>query len=113
MERDKLFILAAPFEDGPGKMWFCRDCAMIEGALLANPQWAERIDVRRIPFPRPRPEVAALLGEELQGLPVIVLAETSPAPDRVRRHEGRAYIKDASMITDYLARTYGGAAPHP
>jgi hypothetical protein len=112
MQKDTLFILAAPFEDG-GQQWFCRDCATIEGALLANPHWAEKIDVKRIAFPRPRAEVIALLGEDKQGVPALVLAESSSAPDRAKRHDGRAFLKEPTAILDYLVRTYGGAGVHP
>jgi hypothetical protein len=63
-----LFILNMPFEDGPGKMWFCSDCALVEGALKANPEWERVIDVRRIDWPKPRVELVELLGEENQWL---------------------------------------------
>ncbi len=112
MKRDTLFILKAPFEDG-GAMWFCRDCATIEGALLANPLWAERIDVRRMPFPRPRDEIIALLGEGNQDMPVLVPADAAKAPEDAQSFEGRAFITDPKAITKYLAATYGGAGPHP
>ena len=53
--RDTLFIIRAPFEDPALEgTWFCRDCATMEGALLANPHWPRHIDVRRLAYPRPR-----------------------------------------------------------
>ena len=49
--RDTLFIIAAPFVDAAmDGTWFCTACATMEGALLANPEWASRIDVRRSAF---------------------------------------------------------------
>ncbi len=98
--KPKLFLLKMPFEDGPGKFWFCSDCALIEGALMANPQWEDSIEVRRINFPRPRTELIELLGEERQWLPVFILPN-----DEV--------IDEPIEITSYIAKHYGGAAPHP
>lgn len=95
-----LFLLRMPFEDGPGKFWFCTDCALIEGALKANPEWEEQVQVHRIGFSKPRKEIIEILGEERQWLPVLVLPN------------GEAIDKPID-ITNYIAKTYGGAAPHP
>jgi hypothetical protein len=113
MQRDALFLLAAPFED-MNEVWFCASCAMMEGALLANPHWAELIDVRRVAFPRPRVDVIALIGEANQSLPVLVLAEGLPVPAEGKAAaNGRAFLDDPKAISRYLALTYGGAGPHP
>ncbi|NTS76810.1 DUF3088 family protein [Catenovulum sp. SM1970] len=95
-----LFILKMPFEDGPGKMWICSHCAMIEGALAFNPHWQAALDIRRIDFPKPRAEVVELLGEDNQWLPVLVL-------------DDKETITDPVGIINYLAQTFGGAAAHP
>lgn len=110
--RDTLFIIKAPFEDA-GAMWFCRDCATMEGALLTNPHWANHIEVRRLPYPRPRHDIIALLGEEHQSMPVLVLADVASAPGDANMYETRAFITEPKAITRYLAATYGGAGPHP
>ena len=113
--RDTLFIIAAPFTDSELQgTWFCRDCATMEGALLANPAWAARIDVQRLPYPRPRHLVIELIGEENQGLPALVLADAAKAPAEAKRSaNGRAFLTDPKGITRYLAAAYGGAGPHP
>ncbi|QPB84288.1 DUF3088 family protein [Pseudoalteromonas rubra] len=98
--KPKLFVLKMPFEDGPGKMWICSHCALIEGALSANPHWLEAIDVRRIGFAKPRSEVVALLGEDNQWLPVLIL----------NKHHT---ITDPVEIINYLAEQFGGASVHP
>lgn len=114
MQKDVLFIIKAPFEDKALEgTWFCASCAMMEGALMANPQWANHIEVRRMPFPRPRREVIALVGEENQSMPVLVLADASKAPDSAKEYEGRWFIDEPKTISRYLAATYGGAGPHP
>ncbi len=86
---------------------------MMEGALMANPQWANHIDVRRMPFPRPRREIIALIGEENQPMPVLVLADSSRAPGTAKEYDGQRFIDEPKAISRYLAATYGGAGPHP
>ena len=113
MTRDRLFILAAPFEDGPGRMWFCAHCALIEGALQANPRWEEHVEVRRIGFPRPRAEAVAFLGEENQWLPLLTLADGRSDVAEAHVAGGHQILTDPIAITGYLARVHGGAAPHP
>lgn len=114
LARDTLFILRAPFEDvALDGTWFCASCATMEGALLANPHWARAIDVKRMPYPRPRQEMIALIGEENQSMPVLVLADESTPPEGAKQFEGRHFLDEPKPITRYLAATYGGAGPHP
>ncbi len=115
LRRDTLFVIKAPFEDAAlGGTWFCTACATLEGALLANPHWANRIEVKRSAFPRPRHDIIALIGEENQSMPVLVLADASTPPgDAKRSVEGRAFLDEPKAITRYLAAAYGGAGPHP
>ncbi len=114
LKRDTLFIIKAPFEDPKLEgTWFCNSCATMEGALLANPQWARSVDVRRMPYPRPRYDVIALIGEDNQSLPVLVLADGAKAPEDAKDYEGRRFIDDPKAISRYLAAAYGGAGPHP
>lgn len=114
LTRDTLFILAAPFEDPDMQgMWFCTSCATMEGALLANPTWADRIDVKRSAFPRPRTAIMALLGPDNQSMPVLVLADGAARPDGAKEYEGRFFLDEPKPITRYLAAAYGGAGPHP
>lgn len=114
LKRDTLFILRAPFEDPAlDGTWFCTSCATMEGALLANPHWATHIDVKRMPYPRPRHDVIVLIGEANQSLPVLVLADGAAPPEGAKVFEGRSFLDEPKPITRYLAATYGGAGPHP
>ena len=99
MAKDILFLLAMPFED-EGMLWLCRDCALLEGALLANPHWSQEIEIRRIGFARPRRELIELLGEDGQWLPVLVRGQGAP-------------LRDPVAIAEDLAARFGGARPHP
>jgi hypothetical protein len=109
--KDILFILKAPFEDG-GSDWYCNDCATMEGALLANPHWIDKIEVRRIGFHRPRFEVVSLVGEAHQGLPMLVM-EAKGAPLHALRIGDYAILKDVREIGWALATRHGGVGPHP
>ncbi|MBX9745860.1 MAG: DUF3088 domain-containing protein [Hyphomonadaceae bacterium] len=112
--RDTLFIIAAPFTDAAlDGTWFCTSCATMEGALLANPDWEKRIDVKRSAFPRPRQAIIDLIGEGNQAMPVLVLAAGSTPPADAKEHEGTFFLDEPKPITRYLAATYGGAGPHP
>mgnify|MGYP002624486965 FL=1 len=112
--RDQLFVIRAPFEDPALEgTWFCRDCATMEGALLANPHWGRSIDVHRLAYPRPRQEIIALLGEERQSMPVLVLADGSACSEEVQHAGPRRFLTDPKAICRYLAGAYGGAGPHP
>jgi len=112
--RDTLFIIRAPFEDPELEgTWFCRDCATMEGALLANPHWSRHVDVRRLAFPRPRHEIISLLGEGHQSMPVLVLADGAETTEEVKQAGLRRFLTDPKAICRYLAGAYGGAGPHP
>ncbi|HVJ01263.1 MAG TPA: DUF3088 family protein [Sphingomonas sp.] len=74
MTRDRLFLLPSEFADPdlPGRSFYCQDCITIEGLLAAFPDRAANIEVIRIAYPRPRPQVIAAIGEANQNLPALV-----------------------------------------
>jgi hypothetical protein len=112
--RDTLFVIRAPFSDPAlDGTWFCTSCATMEGMLLANPEWAARIDVKRMAYPRPRTEIIALIGKDNQAMPVLVLAAGSTPPADAKEAEGAFFLDEPKPIARYLAATYGGAGPHP
>ncbi|MGS4987865.1 DUF3088 domain-containing protein [Roseibium sp. RP-7] len=100
--KDTLYILAPGFEDPayPGKAFYCWHCALMEGVLASFPELADRLDVRRIAWPKPRREVAELLGEDNQSLPVLVLCEGG-------------FINDKDEILAALTERHGFPHPHP
>ncbi|WP_432239649.1 DUF3088 domain-containing protein [Herbaspirillum robiniae] len=114
MSRDLLLLLEHGFTDPahPGERFICPDGAPIEGLLAGEPERAARLDVKRLPFPRPRPEVAALLGEAHQGLPVLILGDAQAAPDDAQSANGRRFVTDTRRILDLLAQRHGFARVH-
>ena len=116
MARDKLFLLKPGFMDQGKGPFYCPGCASIEGILGFYPSLREEVEVRYIDFPRPRPEVIEESGNENQGLPALVL-HTAVAPSvldglDVREWNGRRFLKSATDIGRYLARTRGIGEPH-
>lgn len=110
MSRDILFLLEPGFtrpDHAADQRFVCPHSNLLEGLLASQPQLAERIEVRRLPFPRPRQQVIALLGEENQSLPVLILDPASPLPAEAKQHAGRHYLQDARQIADYLAAHHG------
>lgn len=115
MQRDVLFTIGAPFEDSkyPGQKFFCRDCATLDGALALNPHWRECIDIRKVDYRKPRPDVIDVLGVENQSCPVLIFADPNAAPEGSKQYEGRVFITEVKAILNYLGQTYGGVLQHP
>ena len=117
MAKDILFLLK-PFRNpkaGPD-VYFCTECASLEGLLSYHPELKNTVEARRIVFEKPRQEVVDLLGEALQSSPVLVLAEDSKtkAPDiQVSPKTGRRYVAGFRPIADYLAAAYQVTKLHP
>jgi len=115
LKRDKLFLLKPGFADPayPGTTFYCWHCALMEGVLASFPKLAERLDVERIAFPRPRKEVVALVGEAHQNLPLLVLADDAPAALATGSHNGTRFVADKDDILAVLSKRHGFPVPHP
>lgn len=114
MSKHVLFVLKPGFYDGKEGPFYCPHSAAIEGILKYLPEIENEVDVRRIDFQRPRPEVVVLIGEENQDAPVLVLSEDAqvPAEAQVSAETGRAFIQDEIPIANYLSSTLGVMRPH-
>lgn len=77
MTTDRLYLLDTEFADDslPGRSFYCRESITVDALLAAFPDRAAKLDVVRVPFPRPRAEVVAAIGEENQELPALAFAE--------------------------------------
>ena len=112
MAKDQIFLIAPGFtdakrDDGP---FICPYCNQIEGILASFPDLAAKVDVRRLPFPRPRQPVIALIGEDNQGLPVLVLGDNPPAD--AKQANGHFFVNDTSRILELLAERHGFPKVH-
>ncbi|MES0879561.1 DUF3088 domain-containing protein [Roseibium sp. SCP14] len=100
--RDTLYLLEPGFEDPayPDKVFYCWHCALMEGVLASFPDLAQKLDVKRIGWSRPRQEIVNLLGKDNQSLPVLVLAEGG-------------FINNKDEILQALSARHGFPLPHP
>jgi hypothetical protein len=115
MTRDKLFLLRPDFEDPafPGRRFYCWHCALMEGVLASFPALATRLDVERIDWLRPRLSVIALIGEEHQSLPLLVLADGGTSEHQTGVFQGKAFISEKDKILTVLSERHGFPDPHP
>jgi len=115
MDRDRLILLKPGFEDPayPGQLFYCRHCVLMEGLLATFPMLAQRIDVERIAWPRPRAEVIAHIGRDNQSLPVLILADDAPAGLETGHWDGRRFVAGKDAILKALAIRCGIPDPHP
>jgi hypothetical protein len=114
MRRHTLFLLTPGFPDGDDGPYFCPHSAAMEGLLHYVPDLESRLDVRRIDFARPRPQIVELLGPEHQGTPVLVLDEGAEPPEgaSVSERTGRAFLSGEIAISRYLSAELGIMKPH-
>jgi hypothetical protein len=109
MKKDRLFLLQQGFEAPgyPGKRFFCWHCALLDGLLVAFPELAQRLDVERIEWPRPRQPVLSLVGEANQSLPLLVLADGEISPHQTGVYQDRVFIADKDKILAALSDRHG------
>ena len=114
-EKDQLFLLRPGFADPacPGDTFYCWHCALMEGVLASFPALAGRIDVHRIAWPRPRTELASLLGADHSSCPVLILSGEGEYSGDVKRHGSVRFIDDKDAILQALSARHGIPLPHP
>lgn len=118
MERDVLFLLRPDFRDAAQgeQPFFCPDSALVEGLLSFYPQLRQQLDVRYVDFPRPRPAIVALLGEQHQNCPVLVVASLDAGAEDLVEHSaetGRGFCTGGRPIARYLHLRAGIGDLHP
>lgn len=115
MKLDRLYLLKPQFMDQGKGPYFCPGCAQMVGLMEFYPALKRHLEVRWLDFPRPRPELMDLLGEENQGCPVLVLRdapESSLAKPPLQQARSRWFVEGADEIAAYLARVHGIGIPH-
>ena len=93
---EKLFLLKPDFIDpklDPEKKYFCPNCAIIEGLFIYCPHLRRQLEVHQVDFPRPRPAIVELIGEENQSCPVLI-------------KEDGSFINETRDIIQYLTTQY-------
>lgn len=110
---DRLLLLNPGWTDDQGGPWYCSAGAVVEGVLAFHPSLRDQLEITYLDHPRPRPSVIALVGEDHQSCPILVLDGTFDWPDaEMSAATGRHFLQDEAIIP-YLAARYGIARPHP
>ena len=111
MSRDTLFMLDPNSLKAEVKPRFCPDCAVVAGYLSFYPAVESGLTVRFVEPSRPRLKIVALLGEDNQGAPVLVLDRDSvPAQDiACNEANGYRFINDPKAIIAYLGTKHPAA----
>jgi len=114
MSKHSLFLLKPNFYDGEEGPFFCPHSAAMEGLLKYVPDLESKLDVHRIEFKRPRPDIVELLGEENQFTPVLILDENTetPAEAQISASTGRAFFLGEIDISNFLHHEFGILKPH-
>jgi hypothetical protein len=86
---------------------------VLVGVVGCFPNLAERLDIQRVAWPRPRDAVIELVGAENQSLPLLVLAQGANSKHQTGQHEGRELIADKDKILAALSERHGFPDPHP
>ncbi|MCB1205202.1 MAG: DUF3088 family protein [Verrucomicrobiae bacterium] len=114
MDQDRLYLIRPDFfHDGRGPL-YCPGCAEILGLLDVYPSLKDRVSLHYVDFDRPRPELVALLGEENQSCPVLILSRKSEERAHMsecRRAQGLFFVEGAREIGAFFATTYGTGIP--
>jgi hypothetical protein len=102
MKKPILFLIAPNSRPDRPEGWYCPDCALVEGVLAYYPQLRAAIDVRHVPFPRPRADIIALAGEGAQDCPCLLL-DPVIGPDAAPVVNGwRVITENTRLLLDTL-----------
>jgi hypothetical protein len=107
-----MFLVRPGFRDpnypgGADASFYCPDCLTIEGVLALYPEALAELEVSRVPFERPRNAVVALIGEDEQDLPKLILAEDAPHELATGSHRGTRFVSGVKEILAALSERYG------
>jgi len=107
--KDQLYLLRPGFMNAGIGPLYCGDSLPVEGLLSFFPQLRSLLDVHYLEFPRPRAALVDLLGEENQGVPVLILADDREIADpdlQPKAVKGRRFYADEKSIRRYLSEQY-------
>ncbi len=112
-----LYLLKSKFPDPQhgDQLFFCPQCAAIEGLLAMFPDVRQNLDVRYVNFSRPRGDMPEYV-EDNQSCPQIVLPGGDDAHSAGLSEPGQSAtrrIEDHADVQRYLIDKFGLSHPHP
>jgi hypothetical protein len=107
--KDTLYLLRPGFFNAGVGPLYCGDSLPVEGLLSFFPQLRTLLEVHYLDFPRPRAALVESLGEEHQGIPVLILSEERVIADEEltpKTARGKRFFADERSIRRYLSAQY-------
>jgi len=107
--KDQLYLLKPGFHNAGIGPLYCGDSLPVEGLLSFFPKLRSLIDVHYIEFPRPRAVLVSSLGEQHQGIPVLILSDDRKIADdslTPGSANGKRFFADERSIRRYLSAQY-------
>jgi hypothetical protein len=104
--KDQLYLLRPRFFNAGLGPLYCGDSLPVEGMLSFFPQLRTLLDVHYLEFPRPRAALVSALGEEFQGIPLLILADNREVTDEEltpSEANGKRFFADERSIRRYLS----------
>jgi hypothetical protein len=108
MKRPILFLISADSRPDRPEGWYCPDCALVEGVLGYYPQLRAAIDIRHVPFARPRQAIVDLAGEAAQDCPCLLLDPAMDMPDARQMGDWLVISENTKLLLDTLPRLAPG-----
>lgn len=116
----QLFLLKPNFidpkADKKGTLYYCPDCAIIEGILSYYPDLRKELDIVYVDFTTPRRKIVALIGEDNQGSPVVIISKEETHNIDVSyftAYEDVLFINSTTLIAKFLSEKYNVGLMHP
>lgn len=113
-ERPILFLLPefVDPEEGEGP-YVCPHCMAVEGLLSVYPRLRRALDIRYVPFKRPRTAIIDMIGEEHQSCPVLVMPEGwGSKVEAQQSSRGRLFFVGEHAIAAALAEAFASGRMH-
>jgi hypothetical protein len=104
--KDQLYLLRPGFYNAGLGPLYCGDSLPVEGLLSFFPLLRTLLEVHYLEFPRPRAALVSALGEEFQGIPVLILADERAIVDEElepKEANGTRFFADERSIRRYLS----------
>jgi len=116
----KLFLLTPNFPDkalSESDLYFCPDCAMIEGVLKYYPKLKEKVEIIYVDFETPRQKIIDLVGKKYQGCPILITHKDEMDEEDLNRNEFMTsgdyyFLYKNTTIAQYFAKKYQVGFPH-
>ena len=116
----KLFLLRPNFPDkklSETDIYFCPDCAMIEGVLSYYPELKQKVEITYVDFEVPRQPIVDLVGEGFQGCPILIIHKDDMTAEDHSMAEFRTsgdykFLYKNTTIARYLGKKHKVGLPH-